>query len=356
MREMRVIKNVYHFCSVGIIKFCMSKRTISQKQYHLAALCELKKARWAVESGEPHSVVFSSIQTAVEFTGKHNIKNLESSIFLMKAAANNHFGYVRKAIKELDDLLLTATDDTSSTDLSTALAHRAYHHGQFGDYTEALSVLGQAKHRFPPASAFCASKEWIHTLGLVLFEASFYKGEYENAKDILCCWSQNCSENRLMKLLCNTKKAQLLQKMGDTQNAHILLEPITNLNDPRSSFQLRRLQGLLLLADIHLESGNQTGALSAMSVLFTSISLAEKYGMILIHKTALLKFVLVLLHLNYPIPARQILQSVLPFILTNANLHDQGLAQYTNSLCCLSQSKLDEAKNALQDAIESIKI
>ncbi len=247
-------------------------------------------------------------------------------------------------------------------DWCIALAHSAFHHAQHGNMKKALKILNNAKKHFPSSYSQSISKEWINTLGWILFDASYYRynmneysGEYENAREVLDCWTNYASDDRLITLTCDTKRAQLLHRLGNTFEARQILETVISNNDNRTSFRARRINAFLLLADIHLESRIQAGPLSAMSLLFTCISLAEKYEMKLLHNLALLRFAHVLLHLEYPTQAAQILQQIMPFLLTHADVESQGLAAYTRALCILATTnEFVEASNALFDAIHSI--
>jgi tetratricopeptide (TPR) repeat protein len=329
----------------------LSQRTLNQKQFRLAALCELKKAKAALEAGDPSTIVFGHIRSGRELIVKHSVKSLESSVLLMKAAANRHFGFTQKAFRSIENLLLTCNEDTPAIDLAMALAHSAYHYSQIGELEKSLNILKEAREKFPPTSAISASKEWINVLGMVLFDASIYRGEYENAGDVVTNWSQFCSDNRLMTQTSQLRKAQLLHLTGNTKEARRLLQDVAKEKDPRASYQTRRIQALLKLADIDLDSGLQSGALSAMNLLFSAMAIAEKYEMNLLHKLSLLKFVMVLLHLDYPAQGRQVLQSILPEILTHGTLIEQGDAQYCNALSFLAQGNVNDAHKALQDAI-----
>lgn len=70
----------------------LSSRTLAQKQYKLAALCELKKARCGIESGESSERVFEFIDGSQDLIVKHNLKRLDSSVLLTKAAACSYYG------------------------------------------------------------------------------------------------------------------------------------------------------------------------------------------------------------------------------------------------------------------------
>jgi tetratricopeptide (TPR) repeat protein len=329
----------------------LSQRTLSQKQFRLAALCELKKSKAALEGGESSTVVFGHIRASRDLVVKHGVKSLESSVLLMKAAANRHFGFTQKSFRCIEDLLQTCHDETPSVDLAMALAHSAYHHSEIGELESALNILKEARDKFPPYSAINASKEWINVLGMILFDASVNRGEYENAGDIVTNWIQFCSENRLMTQTAQLRKAQLMDLTGNTRGARRLLQGIATEKDPRASYQTRRVQAFMKLADMDLDSGLQSGALSAMNLLFSAIAIAERYEMNLLHKLGLLKFVTVLLHLDYPAEARLVLQGILPDILTHGTLLEQGDAQYCNALTLLSQGTLTDAHKAIEDAI-----
>jgi tetratricopeptide (TPR) repeat protein len=88
----RVLPNNANQASEMHILDSLTQRTLSQKQYQLAALCELKKAKCGIESGESPDKIDGYIQQAKDVIYKHGIKRLESSLFLTKAMSYRHFG------------------------------------------------------------------------------------------------------------------------------------------------------------------------------------------------------------------------------------------------------------------------
>ena len=73
----------------------LANRTMSQNQFHLAALCELRKAKFKMECGESQSIVFECINEAVQLSIKYDVPKISSSISLAKAAAYHIFGKLR---------------------------------------------------------------------------------------------------------------------------------------------------------------------------------------------------------------------------------------------------------------------
>ena len=70
----------------------LANRTISQNQYHLATLCELRKAKFRMECGDTDVSVFDCINKAIQMSVKYNLSRIKSSILLAKATAFKFFG------------------------------------------------------------------------------------------------------------------------------------------------------------------------------------------------------------------------------------------------------------------------
>jgi hypothetical protein len=85
------------------------------------------------------------------------------------------------------------------------------------------------------------------------------------------------------------------------------------------------------------------------------MTLAKEYHLNLLHNLALLRFCLVLVHLDYVEHATNLLGGIMPFLLTNADIASQALAFSIMATCHLGKKTAFNEKKAinyLQDALK----
>ncbi|KAI8902140.1 anaphase-promoting complex subunit 5-domain-containing protein, partial [Globomyces pollinis-pini] len=379
----------------------LSNRTESQKQYHLLALCELRKAQYGMESGETLEYTQSCISAAQELIVKHDIGSLEASSWLTMSNGYRFYGDTSRAFHCLTKVLmigfngripksllersefkfsesfflnseLNTTPETSlrsieidnsdisknisALDLSSTLSLLANHFANSGQVVHALSIIVFAKSLFSDKLAREASREWIDALGTILFNCAIESGEYDNAQHTLTQITQMARGCTYAMLNCDLKRSILLQHLGRKLEAIKILERVMQFGDSRGYFRICRIKAMLQLADIHLGRNSVSDVVNAMNVLFSCISVSQQYHLHLWHNLALVRFAMVFLHLNYSKQALNLMQKVMPFILLQADLKEQSKAHYTLSLCWLSLKEKDmDYTKAQHSILESIK-
>jgi hypothetical protein len=153
----------------------LTNRAISQKQHHLVALCELKKAKCGYENGKDPILVFKFIETAHDLIIKHDLHNLESTTLLTKASLYKAYGDVAKSGILIKNLARNSTTDITADDHSLAYAHSAINNCLRGEYDLSLKFLQEAKVKFPVSHSNKICNHWIKALGSTLFQISFYR-------------------------------------------------------------------------------------------------------------------------------------------------------------------------------------
>lgn len=230
----------------------LASRTLLLKQYDLAALCELRKAKCGIEDFEPFIAVNGYLQNAKDLAVKHNLTSLWSSISLTEATALQIYGEDVQAFEILQHLLRNVDGDTSAMDESLAISRSALHLSEHGQLDRALELLSIAKGKFSVESSNDVSKNWSAASGIILIDAALNKGEYETAYYLLNRWLKIAECRPLVLHLLQIKCAVLRSKVGKNTEACLLLKELCDIPELHGSYVYQKVQAMIALADIYL--------------------------------------------------------------------------------------------------------
>ena len=232
----------------------LSTRTLAQKQYHLAILCELRKAKYFMENGESPAVVFESIDASSDLAVKFGITRASTSITLVNAAAQWMYGNTTKCTYLIQQILSHTPEKAPSIDISSAMAKLAIIASWNGEFKESLAILEQAKSNFPISFSVETSREWLASMGSILFDASFYQTEYELCKTILDRWMVIFEKDQLVMYTWKINQARLFSGIDKCNDATNILQTLIESSDPRSPYVYKMIEAQLLLFDIYMVS------------------------------------------------------------------------------------------------------
>jgi len=232
----------------------LSSRSLLQKQYHLAVLCELQKASCFLEAGEDPSLVFKTIDSASEVAIKYGVDELQTSILVERGKAHEFYGNIAESIHQYHKVLSHPPGTMTYLDAAFAMGKLAWFSFWNGDRKESFSIINEAKSRFPASYALEARGEWLYSLGRILFEESLHQNDLIAAQEILQRWRPLFQKEPLRMMSFTTQESRLLSRGGKSTQATSLLQTLIDTRDPRSSYVFQKIQAQLQLVDIHLVS------------------------------------------------------------------------------------------------------
>ena len=193
----------------------LTNRSEALQQHYLHALSLLRKVKWGLENGKPPAYVFQALQIAESVVTLNGLDGILSMLELTKSNAWEHYGNKHMATMSLRQVLEGHFTAATSEDVSLAYAQMAYYEASEGRFSESISLLTEAKKRFPVIGSFEASKYWIKAFGFILFEQHVCHDMHEDAENVVSLVTGHCSANDSQdQAILVTYKALISKQMG----------------------------------------------------------------------------------------------------------------------------------------------
>lgn len=263
-----------------------------------------------------------------------SVLQLAGSSYLLRATSWELYGSA--PLVRLNALVyaICFANGSSSTDLSLAYVKLIQHLAVFKGYKEAFAALKLAEKKFSPVS-----KSRIRLLKLqLLHERALHTGQLRVAQrmceEIGVLVSSTSGVDMDLKTEGNLRHARTLlaakQYSQAAAVAHTLFCMCYKFN-----MQVENATVLLLLAEIHMKSGN---TVLALRYVLASLSFCHSFNLDLLEASATLILVEVWLSLgsNHAKRALSLLHRVLPMILGHGGLQLRARANITLAKCHLS--------------------
>ncbi|KAG9286588.1 hypothetical protein G9A89_005356 [Geosiphon pyriformis] len=346
--------------SIGTIRIGASEQQMldslinkakDSSSYSLQSLGELGNAQRLLQQGESPILVYESLlrSSALNLKGTRGSKSPSKGVYSQEKLLNASI-YETYGLSGLSTLYASQVIHDSESNLEdamTAYCQLADRHISFGNYEEAIKLLIDCKERF--LGIRTAAALWVACMGKILHQRSVERGEWTNIELLETQLRAVCQDDEIMLADFNFHRALALSKSDREDEAvNTLHQLIEDSSRSRSPNQMLVANYLIKLAQIRIESDDPT---SALPFVLSSLCLSERFNYQSSYFLAKIRLAQILLHFNLARKATNMIENLLPVVLSEHSLYLQSIAQFAYAQCmiaCLSESEKENSNSSIR--------
>ncbi|KAK6259408.1 hypothetical protein SCA6_013882 [Theobroma cacao] len=272
-----------------------------------------------------------------------SVLQLVGSSYLHRATAWEIYGSAPLARVNALVYATCFADASSSSDAALVYVKLVQHLAVFKGYKEAFAALKIAEEKF-----LCVSKSWILILKLqLLHERALHRGHLKLAQQVCdelgVLASSVTAVDMDLKTEASLRHARTLLAAKQFSQAAAVAHSLFCMCY-KFNLQVESASVLLLLAEIHMKSGN---AVVGLPYALASLSYCQSFNLDLLRASATLTLAELWLSLgsNHTKTALSLIHGAFPMILGHGGLELSGRAYITEAKCYLSDPNFSVSDN-----------
>ncbi|XP_041368923.1 anaphase-promoting complex subunit 5-like [Gigantopelta aegis] len=303
----------------------------------------------AITTAKPSSVFEYLVKSDI-LNCQHSLVGLMCISYAQKAALWSMYGK-RECSSMCSQLVLNL--DTSESmvyyngeSVCIALCNLALHHKDEGNYTTALDLVGNARHRFPAKSQY--AHIWMCCEQVILFDRNLYNKKWSQAEQaVLNLRALNEDE-------ANLRHGILLRETGEVTEASSELHSILKKESSRKKKEVSpdyECSVLLALVEVYTQTGNPA---TALPHVMDCITRAKEHHLHYLLAMATIYLAFIQFDMRLYEQALGLIEQHLLTVLTHGSCLDKARTLYLYSKCCVaaaSKASPADRRSALASAV-----
>jgi len=218
----------------------------------------------------------------------------------------------------------------SQNDQHLGICKLAKQHAIHGNYRYAFSILNDVIKK-SKNSTHC--EKWYKNKMIIMFQKALFKREFLNARIIHSILMALDNENAESEIDSCARKGRFLNTCHQEQQAYNFINKVVDKKYIYTT-SIKKFNSILFVSEIFMNSSSN---ISALTNLLECLSLSERYHFQNLYIYSSARIAQVLLNINMYNKALEIMDSILPQVLTHEDL-------WLQSLCLLIEAKCLMAK------------
>lgn len=296
----------------------------------IKCLDELGKIRYGINMGIKPTYIFKSLIQG-EYMIKSNLsQNLFGSCLLLKSSIWSIYGNNILSNLAVQIQLNYYDDDISQESKHLGICKLAKQHAIHGNYYYAFSLLNNSLRKSKNAH-HC--ENWLRSKMAIQFHRSLFQRQLLNSRIIHSFLMAMDSENFESDVEAYIRKGLFLIKCHCEKSAY---DSICNILEKKYKYtsSLKRFNSLLYISEIFM---NCSSNVSALYNLLECLSLSESYHFHNLYIYTAARIAQLLLDINMYDKSLEIMDSILPAVLTNEDLWIQSLCLLIEVKCLMAR-------------------
>ncbi|ORX66241.1 hypothetical protein BCR32DRAFT_250523 [Anaeromyces robustus] len=302
----------------------------NQNLLQLKCLDELGKIKYGINKGVAPTTIFKSLLQGEYMTKTNSLENMFGSCLLLKSSIWGIYGNDILSNLAIQLQLNYYNNEISQADQHLGICKLAKQHAFHGNYRYAFSILNNVIKR-SKNSAQC--ENWFKCKMSILFKRSLFKCELLNAKIIHSILMALDNENVESKIDSYIRRGKFLTICDREKDAYDCINKVVTKHYKYEN-NIKKFNSILYISEIFLKTSS---SISALTKLLECLSLSERYHFHNLYIYSSARIAQILLDINMYNKALDIMDAILPRVLTHEDL-------WLQSLCLLIEAKCLMAK------------
>jgi len=302
----------------------------NQNLLQLKCLDELGKIKSGINKGIQPGTIFKSLMQGEYMTKTNSLENMLSSCLLLKSSMWNIYGNNILSNLAIQLQLNYYNKGISQNDQHLGICKLAQQHAIHGNYRYAFSILNDAIKK-SKNSTHC--EKWYKSKMIIMFQKVLFKRELLNARIIHSILMALDNENSDSEVDSCIRKGRFLNACHQEQCAYHFINKVAGKTFKHTS-NIKRFNSVLYKSEIFLNSSSN---ISAMANLLICLSLSERYHCHNLYMYSSARIAQILIEFNMYNKALDIMDSILPEVLTHEDLWLQSLCLLIEAKCLMSK-------------------